>query len=478
MLFRSVLLATVGGALCTFSSAHAAPDTGNYQVAVQVTNGPFSYGGNTLPQYQATLTASSGTTLSTCTGSTFVTLTIDSDPGDTWGANSQSAPAPNTCVYTFNGMGWNNYTPGVRTATAEATVGGQVVATASVTFTVNKVVTSISCFVNTPGPNFQTGSTLQVVADVQGPSSGYTPDWTQSTFDVTFTGPQSVTYTNVTPDTAPGTGWLTVRAPATPGQYNMTCTFDGYGEYAPSTSGNVPEDISAFNAVGGVALYTNPTTYNPNKSCDMYIVVHAAPGGPTPTGSIAITIGPSSTALIALAADGTVLVHLGPPLQWSGNQINVFYYGDPSYRSTSTNFSFTNPPIPGSGDGGGSGGGSPQATASATASATTTPAATGTQYASAGTSSSGSSSGSSGSGSSGGSPLLWIFLAVFVLGLSGGGLAFVVRARRRTPQFSVPLQASHTTGWPQSPDEPPAWPPAGRSGLTGERRPPDVLPHG
>lgn len=43
------LIAMVAGTLHTQSSVHAAPQTGNYQLNLQVTNGPFSYGGSTLP---------------------------------------------------------------------------------------------------------------------------------------------------------------------------------------------------------------------------------------------------------------------------------------------------------------------------------------------------------------------------------------------------------------------------------------------
>ena len=135
------LMVMVGGMLLTPSSAHAAPYTGNYQLDLQVTNGPFSYGGSTLPQFQATLTALNGTTLSSCTGSTFVTIAIDTEPGATWGSNSQSASGANTCVYTYVGEppDWGHYATGLRTATAPATVSGQVVATGTATFMVNRI---------------------------------------------------------------------------------------------------------------------------------------------------------------------------------------------------------------------------------------------------------------------------------------------------------------------------------------------------
>ena len=145
----------------------------------------------------------------------------------------------------------------------------------------------------------------------------------------------------------PGAGWLNVRAPTTPGYYTMTCAFDGYGNYAPSTSGAVGAYISAFNQIGGIKLYTNPTTYNPYKSCVVYIVFQAAPGGPTPTGNTSLTIGRNYTASVDIASNGTLSVRLNPlPLPEGANQITVDYSGDAYYRWASSTFSFTNPAIP------------------------------------------------------------------------------------------------------------------------------------
>lgn len=95
------LMAMFGGTLLTPPSDHAAPPTGNYQLDVQVTNGPFSYGGSPLPQFQATLTAPNGTTLSSCTGSTYVTISIDTDPGTLWASTTPSASGANTCAYNY-----------------------------------------------------------------------------------------------------------------------------------------------------------------------------------------------------------------------------------------------------------------------------------------------------------------------------------------------------------------------------------------
>lgn len=447
------VLALLVGVMLGRSPVDAAPHASNYQLDVQLTNGSsFSYGGDPLPQFKATLTALNGAPLTTCFGTTYVNIVLDSDPGNPWGlVESSTNSRANTCLFTGTGTGsWNSYAPGSRTATFQAAVGGQVVATSTVTLTVNKTVTTTNCFVHTLGTVFQVGSMLQIAQQVQGPNTGYTPDWTKSMFDITLTGPASVTHTNLTPDTSPGTGWLDVPAPTTPGQYTMTCTFDGYGYYAPSTSGAVPIVISSFNQIGGIQLYTNPTTYNPFQSCDVYIVFQAAPGGPPPTGLTSIEIGQSSTGAMTIGSDGTLSVRLDPmPLPSMTNQITIFYNGDPYYRSTSSNFTFTNPPVPGSGNGGGSNGNgsggksaTPGATATKTATGTpgaATPSATGARSANAG---------QSHSGSSGGSPLLWIVVLVLVLGLGGTGLAFFLRGRSAKPKVGVPFQGTHTTGWP------------------------------
>jgi hypothetical protein len=447
-----------GGVLLMPSSAHAAPDSGNYQVSVLVTNGPFSYGGSTLPQFQATLTALNGTTLPPCsvtgsvTGSVFVTISIDSDPGTYWAATSPPSQSATTCVYTYinEPPDWSHYATGSRIVTAHATVSSQIVATGTAPFVVNKVVTSTSCFVNTPGTNFQTGGTLQIAQSVQGPSSPYTPNWMLSTFGVTFTGPASVTYTLITPDTAPGTGWLYVQAPTLPGHYTMTCTFDGYGEYAPSTSGGVGVDISAFHPVGAIELYTNPTTYNPLQSCDMYIVIRPAPGGPMPTGYASIVIGRNTTPIMTIASNGTLSVHLGPlPLPSSaGYSIQVAYNGDAYYRWSTSTFSFTNPAIPG---GGGTVGSAPptatpvRSTASPTASTTATasPTATGT-------------AGSAGIAATQppakpGNPWPGILLASGATLLLGGGSAawyFLAQTRKRSARMFGTMPAGQPAGYP------------------------------
>jgi hypothetical protein len=462
-LFAFIVVAT--GGLLTPLPARAAARTSNYQLDVQVTNGPFSLGGTTFPNFQATLTALNGTTLTSCTGSTFVTISIDSDQGTNWGSITQSASGANTCVYTYVGepSAWSDYAVGLRTVTAQATVGGEVVASATATFTINKVATSMSCFVNTTFPNYQAGSTLQIAQQVQGPNSGFDPDWTQSTYDVTLTGPASMTYTDLAPDMAPGTGWLYIKAPTTPGQYTMTCTFNGYGNYAASTSSSVGVEISAFNPVGGIQIYTNPTTYNPYQINEMYIVFQPAAGGPPPTGRTFITIGVNSTATIPIASGGTLLVRLGPLLRpkAAGNQISITYLGDAYYRWTTANFSFINPPIPGNGSpsgGNGGKGGSHQATPSVTATGTpggATPSAGGTQSASGG------SSGSGSSGSSGSTPLLGIGLALLVLLLGGSGLALALRPRLAKSKLAVPSQPPYSFGGQQLPPGPRPWPPAG-----------------
>ncbi len=454
-----LLLALMSALLFSPSLARAARNTGNYQLDLQVTNGPFSYGGSTLPRFKATLTALNGTTLSTCTGSTFVTVSIDTDPGTAWGSTSQSAPDPSTCAYTYvdEPPDWSHYATGLRTATARATVSGQVVATGTVTFMVNKIVTTIKCFVNTPGTVFQAGSTLQIEQQVQGPNTNYTPDWTQSKFDITLTGPESVTYTNITPDTTPGAGWLYVKAPTTPGNYNMKCTFDGYGDYAPSTSNTFGVAISSFHQIAGIKLYTNPTTYNPYKSCDVYIVFQAAPGGPAPTGRSSITIGRNYTATMNIAANGTLSVRLAPlQLPGGADQITVYYMGDSYYRWTNSNFSFINPPIPSGTKVGGNSQGTATAQGTASETSTTesgTPTAVGAGNVVPTT---GSQSGDNGG------PALAIILAALVLvalGLTAGIAIYLIR-RRALAAPGGSGAAPMGDNWPNSP--PGQWDATGR----------------
>ncbi|HEV2236087.1 MAG TPA: hypothetical protein VGR57_05430, partial [Ktedonobacterales bacterium] len=164
-----------------------------------------------------------------------------------------------------------------------------------------------------------------------------------------------------------------------PGWYNsISCAFNGTASYAPATGGDIgqPLLVSLNHSLGGAQLYSDPATIAPGQAV-MYVVLHAAMGGPTPSGSIAIRLGGAITSSAQVGPAGDILLHLYNIPSLNGvSQIQLFYFGDAYYGTGSYTFPLTNPLIPGSG--GGSGGAQPTATATPlpTATATATPTAT------------------------------------------------------------------------------------------------------
>lgn len=214
-------------------------------------------------------------------------------------------------------------------------------------------------------------------------------DWTQGTASITFLGPSTTTTSNIQPDSS---GMFTVTAPPAVGRYNMTCTFSGTTYYAPEsvTWSTFPLLVSEMSPLGGVRVYSNPTSIAPNQPVQLYIVFQAAPGLPTPSGQFSIDIRNTAPAYftsgINIRPDGTALVSLSPMPHVDGTwSLGIIFFGDSYYNYQIFNFTTTNPPIPGSSVGGGSKGTSPTAPkATATPKPTPIPTATVGQTASAG----------------------------------------------------------------------------------------------
>lgn len=311
------------------------------------------------------------------------------------------------------------------------------------------------CDIQNVGYTFAPGTQLTiVVSTVYNGGNGLTGSG--MSYTVSFTGgPAPVKETAQTD----GNQQITVPAPSQDGNYQISCTYNGdaSGQYAPSTSGTLPVTISAQNALGGVQLYTSPTTYNPYQSAEMYVVFQAAPGGPTPTGVFNIDFGTDSSREIQIGSDGTALVQLDPqggPGGGGGSSIDIDYHGDPYYTYGTSHFPLTNPPIPSTSSNTGSGatGGSTGAQATATPKATPAPTATETPS----TATSGASvgvGGRNGGNSSGGngSALLWVIVAILIVVLLGSltPLAMVYLNRRKRPAISSPSNSTPpSTGSP------------------------------
>jgi hypothetical protein len=224
------------------------------------------------------------------------------------------------------------------------------------------------------GAFFGVGKTVPIALDFGNVPLNMVVDWQDAKYDVTLTGPTTVTYTDLTPTT---TQRLEITAPPQNGVYSYQCWFKGtpsFNKASSTITGGLT--ISLMRPLGSVQLYTNPTTLVTGQRVDMEVVFHAAAGGPMPDRYFFIDLIGASyfyTSAISMPPGGEMLVHLGPlpNLNYVTN-VRVDYSGDTYYAPAGILFPLTNPPI--SGMSGGSGGGR---SASPTATTAPSPTATG-----------------------------------------------------------------------------------------------------
>jgi hypothetical protein len=340
----------------------------------------------------------------------------------------------------------------------------------SVSFTMHTVDAEWDCYVAASSSGVKAGKPAQIKLDLSGTSMPF--DWTQERLTVTFSGPSTVTETNLQPDSS---GLATFTAPTKVGTYGMTCSLSptntAYFTFSPVNQ--VSSDFAVRDMLPAtVHIYTNPTTLTPNKPLEMYVVVKGVAGYPTPTADVRITFGlPNSppqftSQYLPLAADGTLLVTFKANSQIDKRyDIVVNYYGDLYYAPQSPTFTSTNPAIPGgagsgSGQGGssgsGNGNGTPAPGATQTSGTNTPTAATTGAQSNKITSNSVNAASASG----------WLIALLGGLGLlvvvGGGVVAFVILNRRRMNAEKLASWSAstptNTTNWRQPPQ---ALPPTG-----------------
>jgi hypothetical protein len=356
--------------------ALAAGDT----VTLSLVNGPtFTYGG-TAPNFTAVVTF--GTKPTANYG---WTIAVKLDTGQTFGSGSGPTPSQDGMTLTFTRI--IAYAPvdaGQRTAIASFyNIGtGETAYSSPMSFTVNKASLPLACTVSNQdgGVHFLgVGETLPVQMTPLSDDSQLPAEWTQGTFTVTFDGPTHVAYTNLTM----GSDFvISLKAPAQSGLYSLSCAFSGSADYTPQTfTDHIQYTVSLRHALGSAQLFTNPTTLQPGTT-DFYLVLHAAPGLPAPTGEFQFLVGKYYTRSIPLSASGDCRISISGIQSMAGiTRITMRYWGDVHYNIVSMNFPLTTPPIPGRASSGGSGnvtGGSgshatPTTTATETVTATETP---------------------------------------------------------------------------------------------------------
>jgi hypothetical protein len=311
---------------------------------------------------------------------------------------------------------------------------------------------------NNYGSFFGVGQSVPINLDFGNVSRNAPVDWQDARYDVTLTGPTTVTYPDLTPTATSG---LVIPAPPQSGVYSYQCAFKGTPLYNPATSAvNTELTISLMHPLGKVQLFTNPTTLVAGQPADMEVVFHAAAGGPMPATYFSIDlIGGGSyfyTALTPIAPGGDTLVHLGSLPNMHGiTNVRVDYPGDPYYAPAGVLFPLTNPPIRGTG--GSSGGGSgPSSTATAGPRPTVTGSAAAVATAAAQQTPMPLTTDQHGAYATTmpwyqrGGALWWIVLAALVVLAGAGGGALWLRQRGKP----APVAAPPADGDPVPPSDP------------------------
>jgi hypothetical protein len=282
----------------------------------------------------------------------------------TWPYYSQAAPAGGSHTLTIIWVD-NPQPPSAAngTVTANFTIGP-----------INLPAFNCSVVNGNYGPFFGVGQSVPLGLDFGNVPLNTPVDWQDAKYDVTLTGPTTVTYTDLTPTATRG---LAITVPQN-GIYTYQCTFKGTPSFNLATSSVTSGlTISLNRALGAVQLFSNPTTVATGQAMDMEVVFHPASGGPMPSGYFHVDlIGGGAyyyTAIIAIPPGGDTLVHLSALPNLNGvTNVRVSYAGDTTYAPAGVLFPLTNPPIPGTGSGSG-GGPAPTPTAAPSPTATTAP---------------------------------------------------------------------------------------------------------
>ncbi|MGZ3680522.1 MAG: hypothetical protein ACXWQR_18520 [Ktedonobacterales bacterium] len=432
------LLLTVGASWVA-APAHAAANSdasSGDTLSIAVANGTtFTYGAYPSPVFTVVLTLAAKPT-----ANYYRMVSVILDTGQGYASTDNPAVSADQLTYTFTvrSDGGPAAAGGNRTATAKYTdpVTNTTISSNSVSFTVQRATPTVDCMIQNFVTPMSPGQMLQIRIGISVQGSSVQVDPADQKYSIQFVGPTTIT---TAPMLVDSNSMVTVPAPSQIGFYSQVlCMFGGTNSLTP-TSANAagqPLMISEKHALGGAEFYSNPTTLIAYQPADVYVVFHAGAGLPSPTGYFNIRLGEASAKELALGSDGTLLVHLDQLPTLSGvNQVQIGYQGDPHYDAAVFRFPLTNPPIPAGVSGSGSGGG-PQGKATATASATGTPVATMTATTSDGAVPTAAATGSNTvlAWQLGDGGMLWLWEALGMLVLGGGGAAgtvyFVRRSRR------------------------------------------------
>jgi hypothetical protein len=226
-------------------------------------------------------------------------------------------------------------------ATYFSIVLNQTLTSAAIPLTVQKLTPTISCGFLTAGLYLVNSP----VTFMMGESVNDPPiDWQHATYSVTFIGAHSFTTTNLT---ASSLGQGLVNTPPVGDFYKYQCSFSGTSNFNAAQS-PVGSSILAVTQghPAGIKLYSTPTTITAGTNASLDIRVSGGSGLPTPTGEVALFLGPyTSTNRIAISG-GQVTLQIVFPTPLPSPSLRICYYGDPVYNQSCVDFPFTNPAPP------------------------------------------------------------------------------------------------------------------------------------
>lgn len=423
-----IALVIVFGIVLTATPAQARPlDTSGYSLTLTISNGnSLDYG--TTAEFLAYLTMPPGA------------------PG----------PNPSGLVLKVDGQGYasfftvisgkltirttvGEFPPGTHTAIQTVYIAASQITLQSspVTFTVRKLTPELECAIQNLAYVYHPGQPLHITSSF---GTNTTPlDWQDGTYTIQFAGPVAVTDANVPADS---NDVITVPAPNQIGSYKATCKFNGTSSVNPVTGSTMPLTVSLEHQVGSVQVFTNPTTLVSGQPSDMYVVFHAAPGLPTPTGRFNVEVDNAVSTPITLGPDGTGSAHFDKMPVFGNNHFVIAYSGDPYYTNAVYTFPLTNPPIPAGGGSGGSGSGSGGTTPTSQATATPSGTATATgsdeaMVAATPTTATSASVFAVQGAKSSGDPIVWLAVLLILLALCAGVGGFIFWRRRASSASSV-----------------------------------------
>lgn len=339
----AILMLAMVSALLLAAPVRADGDT----VALSITNGTtFTYGG-TQPMFTAVVTFGTKPT-----ANYYWSVNVKLDDGENFNSTGAISFSQDGMTLTFSRI-----TPPTPIAAGQHTAivsfsdqgTGTTVYSSPLSFTVNQASIPIACgFKETLATVYFLGlnQTLHVQMTPFSGSGQLPAAWQSDTYTVTFDGPTHVTFSNLVSDS---NGIVAVTSPAQLGLYSLTCAFSGDANYTPETFTNPQQyTVSAQHALGSMELFTTPTKLTPQQYYDFYLVLHAAPGVPTPTGYFQIWMGNWYTHTIPLTSSGDCLLRFLTPPDLSGvTKITIQYWGDTYYDVSAVDFPLTNPPVPG-----------------------------------------------------------------------------------------------------------------------------------